>query len=63
MILGYLEEDRQFPDLVLEAFAHPEEERRGRSFARIADALAGARARYESVKRFDEAFFRNELGV
>jgi len=63
MILGYLEEEREFPDLVLDAFADPEEERREGSFARIADALAAARSRYENVKRFDEEFFRNELGA
>ncbi|MBI4538405.1 MAG: DEAD/DEAH box helicase [Gemmatimonadetes bacterium] len=63
MILGYLEEEREFPDLVLEAFADPDAEGRERSFARIADALVAARARYENVKRFDEGFFRNELGV
>lgn len=44
MILGYLEEEREFPDLVLDAFAHPEPEDRERSFARLADALAAARA-------------------
>jgi len=63
MILGYLEEDREFPDLVLDAFAHPEDAARERSFARIGDALAAARTRYENVKRFDEDFFRSELGV
>jgi len=63
MILGHLEEDQEFPDLMLNAFAEPEAERRERSFERIADALAAARQRYENVKTFDEAFFRNELGV
>lgn len=63
MILGYLEEDREFPDIVLEAFAEPDAESRERSFERIADALAAARTRYANVKSFDEGFFRNELGV
>jgi len=64
MILGYLDEEgREFPELVLEAFADPHAEGRERSFARIADALVAARARYENVKRFDEGFFRDELGV
>jgi SNF2 family DNA or RNA helicase len=63
MILGYLDDERDFPDLVFEAFAHAAPEGRERSFERIADALEAARTRYENVKRFDEAFFRNELGV
>ncbi len=63
MILGYLDTAREFPDIVLDAFAEPEEESRTRSFARIADALAAARERYRAVKSFDEALFRNELGV
>ena len=63
MILGYLEDERDFDDLVLEAFAEPEVAGREQSFARIADALAAARLRYENVKRFDEEFFRNELGA
>ena len=63
MILGYLEEDQEFPDLMLSAFAEPETVKRERSFERIADVLAAARQRYENVKTFDEAFFRNELGV
>jgi SNF2 family DNA or RNA helicase len=63
MILGYLDDERDFPDLVLDAFAHADPEGRERSFERIADALEAAQTRYENVKRFDEAFFRNELGV
>jgi superfamily II DNA or RNA helicase len=63
MILGYLEDDREFDDLVLDAFADPDVGGRERSFARIGDALAAARTRYDNVRRFDEGFFRNELGV
>jgi hypothetical protein len=63
MILGYLDSSREFPDLVLDAFAEREEAERARAFTRIADALAAARERYRAVKLFDEALFRNELGV
>jgi len=63
MILGYLESGRDFPDLALDAFTHPEETDRARSFERLGDALAAARQRYRSVKAFDEALFRSELGV
>jgi SNF2 family DNA or RNA helicase len=63
MILGYLEEDREFPELVLDAFAERDAQARERSFGRIGDALAAARGRYRNVKEFDEAFFQNELGV
>ena len=63
MILGYLDEEHEFPDLVLEAFAEEDGAARESRFGRIADALAAARARYQNVKSFDEALFRNELGV
>ncbi len=63
MILGYLEGGRDFPELALDAFAHREEADRARSFGRLGDALAAARQRYRSVKTFDEALFRSELGV
>jgi hypothetical protein len=63
MILGYLEEDRDFPNLVLDAFAEPETAGREHAFGRIGDALAAARVRYAKIKTFDERFFRNELGV
>jgi hypothetical protein len=63
MILGYLEDEREFPDQILDAFAESQAEGRERSFQRIGDALAAARSRYDNVKRFDETFFRNELGV
>jgi superfamily II DNA or RNA helicase/Flp pilus assembly protein TadD len=62
-ILGYLEEEGEFGDLMLDAFAEAEEERREKRLTSIADALAAARLRYQNVKSFDEAFFRNELGV
>jgi len=63
MILGYLDDDADFADLVLDAYATPEAERRERELGRIGDALAAARERYRSVKVYDEEFFRNELGV
>jgi SNF2 family DNA or RNA helicase len=62
-ILGYLDEERDFPDAVLEAFADPDASTRELEFARIGDALEAARTRYLKVKRFDEEFFRNEFGV
>jgi SNF2 family DNA or RNA helicase len=63
MILGYLDTGREFPELVVDAFAERDEAERGRAFARLGDALAAARQRYRAVKSFDEALFRNELGV
>lgn len=62
-ILGYLETEREFADLVLDAFAESDTEVREQSFARIGDALAAARTRYRNVNAFDEDFFRNALGV
>jgi len=63
MILGYLEQDAEFPDLIFNAYAVADEESRERQLGRIADALSAARERYSRVKAYDENFFRNELGV
>jgi SNF2 family DNA or RNA helicase len=63
MILGYLDEDADFPELVFDAFAAGDAARREHELERIADTLAAARARYQNVKAYDEALFRNELGV
>ena len=63
MILGYLDEEADFPELMFDAFAAPDAVHREREIERIADRLAAARARYQSVKAYDEALFRNELGV
>lgn len=63
MILGYLEEEGRFPDLVLEAFADADDARRETRLARLGDALATARSRYQKITAYDEALFRNELGV
>ena len=50
MILGYLENEREFADLVLDAFAEPEEAGRERTFERIGEALAGALPGREKVR-------------
>jgi len=63
MILGYLGGGREFPDLVLDAFAEPDATSRTQSFTHLGDTLAAARQRYRTVKSFDEALFRSELGV
>lgn len=63
MILGYLDDPREFPEMVLDAFAQPDEATRSRSFQRVGDGLAAARKRYRGVKLYDEALFKNELGV
>ena len=63
MILGYLEGGHEFPELVLDAFAHGDDDEREHAFERLGDALAQARQRYRTVKSFDEALFRSELGV
>ena len=63
MILGYLEEDGDFPALILDAFASGDDAERERALTGLADALAAARTRYQTVKAYDETLFRNELGV
>ncbi|HSP98655.1 MAG TPA: SNF2-related protein [Candidatus Dormibacteraeota bacterium] len=63
MILGYLEEEGSFAERVLDAFASDDETRREHELARLGDGLAEARRRYQKVTAYDEALFRNELGV
>ena len=64
MILGYLERRPGVPGARRSTPSpHRDEADRARAFARLGDALAAARQRYRSVKSFDEALFRNELGV
>jgi superfamily II DNA or RNA helicase len=60
-ILGEVDEQRQFPALVLDAWLRETEQARAEAFSRIETDLITARRAYEEVKRLDEALFENEL--
>jgi superfamily II DNA or RNA helicase len=60
-ILGEVDEQQQFPTLVLDAWLHETEQARADAFARIENQLIAARRDYNEVKQLDEALFGNEL--
>ena len=62
-ILGEMEEDRSFANLVFAAWvAQTEESRRG-AFDRLGDQLAVARQDYEAAKALDDEIFGEEFEV
>jgi superfamily II DNA or RNA helicase len=60
-ILGEVDEQQQFPTLVLDAWLQETEQARSDAFAQIENQLIAARRDYNSVKQLDEALFGNEL--
>ena len=60
-ILGEIDEQQQFPSLVLEAWLQETEQARANAFTQIENQLIAARQEYDSVKQLDEALFGNEL--
>jgi superfamily II DNA/RNA helicase len=60
-ILGEVDEQQQFPTLVLDAWLQETEQARADAFAQIENQLIAARRDYNSVKQLDEALFGNEL--
>ena len=60
-ILGEVDEQQQFPTLVLDAWLQETEQARADAFTQIENQLIAARREYEGVKQFDEALFGNEL--
>ena len=60
-ILGDLEEDRDFADLVLDAWLQATEQGRADAFSKLENQLLAARREYDGVKLLDEALFGNEL--
>jgi superfamily II DNA/RNA helicase len=60
-ILGEVDEQQQFPTLVLDAWLQETEQARADAFTQIENQLLAARREYEGVKQFDEALFGNEL--
>ena len=60
-ILGEVDEQQQFPTLVLDAWLQETEQARADAFTSIENQLLAARREYDSVKQLDEALFGNEL--
>ena len=64
MILGRLQGDQEFSDMVYELWVtHPEETERKKAFNALAARIKRARAAYESSKELDEKLFREDFGV
>jgi SNF2 family DNA or RNA helicase len=64
MILGHLEDQRDFEEIVLSTWAEagtPEEVANG--FARLGEALARAREVYRRTREYDEALFGEDLST
>ena len=60
-ILGGLEEEREFPDLVLEAWLEASEAGRSEAFDALGRRLGAARSRHEDAKALDEALFGDDF--
>jgi hypothetical protein len=61
-ILGNLEEEREFEDIVLDAWAGAEsDEAAGSRFTQLGERLVGARQRYLESKAYDEALFGQDF--
>ena len=60
-ILGGLEEERDFPDLVLGAWLEATEAGRAEAFASLGRQLGAARAQHEGAKALDEALFGQDF--
>ena len=60
-ILGGLEEERDFPDLVLSAWLEASEPERNKAFDALGRRLADARAQHEGAKVLDEALFGEDF--
>lgn len=64
MILGRLEGEEEFSDLVYDIWVkHPEEGRRRQAFETLAQRLRQARSAYEKSKELDEKLFQEDFGV
>ncbi|MBI4765002.1 MAG: DEAD/DEAH box helicase [Deltaproteobacteria bacterium] len=64
MILGRLEGEEEFSDLVYEIWVqHPEEAEKKKAFDTLAARLTQARTSYEKSKELDEKLFQEDFGV
>ncbi|MGA2711315.1 MAG: SNF2-related protein [Steroidobacteraceae bacterium] len=62
-ILGGLEEEREFPDLVLDAWLQASEAARFQAFAALGRRLEQARQQHEDAKALDEKLFGEDFGT
>ena len=60
-ILGGLEEEREFSDLVLEAWLEASEAGRSEAFDELGRRLGVAKGRHEDAKALDEALFGDDF--
>ncbi len=60
-ILGEMGEQRDFADLVFNAWVETSEHERGSAFAALGEDMVKARRRYEGVKQLDEELFGDEF--
>ncbi len=64
MILGRLQGEEEFSDLVYDLWVkHPDEAQRQQAFEALAARLQRARHAYEKSKEFDEKLFQEDFGV
>jgi hypothetical protein len=64
MILGRMQDDQEFGDLVYEIWVeHPDEAERRKALQAFGNKLKRARAAYESSKELDEKLFQNDFGI
>jgi SNF2 family DNA or RNA helicase len=64
MILGRLQGDQEFSDMVYELWvSHPDESERKKAFNALAARIKRARIAYESSKELDEKLFQEDFGV
>jgi SNF2 family DNA or RNA helicase len=64
MILGRLEGEEEFSDLVYDVWVkHPEETERQKAFEALAARLRRAKTAYGKTKELDEKLFREDFGV
>lgn len=62
-ILGEMEEERDFAELVFKAWVAQTEDERRSAFERIGEQLAAARRQYDAVKALDGEIFGDEFEV
>lgn len=64
MILGRLQGEEEFSDLVYEIWVkHSGEEERGKAFDALASRLKRARSAYDKSKELDEKLFQEDFGI
>ena len=60
-ILGELDDQQDFPSMVLDAWLQSTEDDRAAAFTALEGQVLAARRQYDDAKQLDEALFGNEL--